>query len=205
MSELVDMASQFKGLPMADLIGSPLTAACDSQIKLAAATADFIKTIGFLPPTADAAKADPNAIGGTRIAKFGFSRNLADGTKEDVILDVPLLAIVKVPALSIIKVDITFDMEVKSSSASKESKDASLKVGVEASGGWGPFSVKVNVEGSVATHKENTRSSDNSAKYHVEVHAEDSGMPEGLARVLDIMNQAISAPPAKQLPAPAPT
>jgi hypothetical protein len=53
----------------------------------------------------------------------------------------------------------------------------------------------------VATHKENTRSSDNSAKYHVAVHAEDKGMPEGLARVMDILQTAcvprrISAPVA---------
>lgn len=203
MPELIDMASQFKGLPMAELIGSPLTAACDAQVRLAVATSDFIKTIGFFPPSADS-KGDPNAVGGVRLAKFGFSRNTADG-KEDVMLDVPLLAIVKVPTLSITRVDITFDMEVKSSSASKESEDKSGKFSADASVGWGPFSLKVHVEGSVATHKENTRSSDNSAKYHVEVHAEDKGMPEGLARVLDIMSQAITPPPSsKKLPAPAP-
>jgi len=67
----------------------------------------------------------------------------------------------------------------------------------DASVGYGCFSLKVHVEGSVSSHKENTRSSDNSAKYHVEVHAEDRGMPEGLARVLDIMQQAITPPPAK--------
>ena len=205
MSGLIDMASQFKGLPMADLIGSPLTAACDSQVKLAVATADFIKTIGFFPPSAEDAANDPNAIGGTRTAKFGFTRNLADGTEEEVMLDVPLLAIVKVPALSVTRVDITFDMEVKSSATSKESLDTSGKFAVDAKYSAGPFSVKVHVEGSVASHKENTRSSDNSAKYHVEVHAEDSGMPEGLARVLDIMHEAITSPPSgKQLGAPEP-
>jgi hypothetical protein len=57
--------------------------------------------------------------------------------------------------------------------------------------GWGCFSATVHVEGSVAAHKENTRSSDNSAKYHVQVLAEDTGMPEGLARVLDILHTAI--------------
>lgn len=196
MSELIDMASQFKGLPMAELIGSPLTAASDAQVRLAVATADFIKTIGFYPATADDIKKDANAVGGTRTAKFGFSRNVGEA-KQDVVLDVPLLAIVKVPTLSITRVDITFDMEVKSSSATKETKDESGSFSADASVGWGPFSVKVHVQGSVATHKENTRSSDNSAKYHVEVHAEDSGMPEGLARVLDIMSQAITPPPTK--------
>jgi hypothetical protein len=200
MSELIDMASQFKGLPMADLIGSPLTAACDAQIRLAVATSDFIKTIGFYPPAAGST--DRNAVGDIRNARFSFTRNTASG-KELVDLDVPLLAVVKVPTLSITRVDITFDMEVKSSSASKETEDKSGKFSADASVGWGCFSLKVHVEGSVATHKENTRSSDNSAKYHVEVHAEDKGMPEGLARVLDIMSQAITPPPAKQLSAPA--
>ena len=68
--------------------------------------------------------------------------------------------------------------------------------------GWGPFSLKVHVEGSVASHKENTRSTDQSAKYHVEVHAADKGMPEGLARVLDMMNSAI-APKTVTAAAPA--
>ncbi|MEO7494806.1 MAG: DUF2589 domain-containing protein [Massilia sp.] len=193
MAEIIDMASQFKGLPMGDLIGGPLTAACDAQVRLAYATADFIKNIGFLPPGKD----DPTGVGATRLAHFAFTRPVADKTDpsktidENVSLDVPLLAIVKIPSLSITKVDITFDMEVKSSFASKESEDKEGKFSADMSAKFGPFSVNVHVEGSVATHKENTRSSDNSAKYHVQVLAEDGGMPEGLARVLDILQTSI--------------
>lgn len=202
-SELIDMASQFKGLPMADLIGSPLQAACDAQLKLAAATANFIQTVGFAPDATD-----PSKPGEIRTVNFSFDRQVlkpdptdpskapTNGT-ERVDMKVPLLAVVNIPALAITKVDVTFDMEVKSSSMSKDSEDKSGKFSADASVGWGVFSLKVHVEGSVATHKENTRSSDNSAKYHVEVHAEDRGMPEGLARVLDIMNRAITAPPGK--------
>jgi hypothetical protein len=188
---------------MADLIGAPLQAASDAQLKLAVATADFIKTIGFLPPP-DPAK--PDTLGGTRTAKFAFTRSNPDAKdgKEEVMLEVPMLAIVKIPALSVTRVDITFDMEVKSSSVSKDSTDKSAKFSADASVGWGVFSLKIHAEGSVASHQENTRSSDNSAKYHVEVHAEDKGMPEGLARVLDIMNQAITAPPVKAVAPPPP-
>lgn len=194
MSELIDMASQFKGLPMGDLIGGPLTAACDAQLRLANATADFIKYIGFQGPSKD----DPNGVGATRTAKFSFTRQAPDPDDasktidEDVTLDVPLLAIVKVPSLSITKVDITFDMEVKSSFASKESTDTSAKLSADMKFGWGVFSATVHIEGSVASHKENTRTSDNSAKYHVQVLAEDAGMPEGLARVMDILQTAIA-------------
>ncbi|MBB5369997.1 MULTISPECIES: DUF2589 domain-containing protein [unclassified Janthinobacterium] len=206
MAEIIDMASQFKGLPMGDLIGGPLTAACDAQVKLANATADFIKYIGFLPPSEN----DKNGVGATRLAHFAFTRPVADPAdpsktiEQSVALDVPLLAIVKVPSLSITKVDITFDMEVKSSFSSKETEDKSGKFSADIKAGWGPVSVKVHLEGSVATHKENTRSSDNSAKYHVQVLAEDGGMPEGLARVLDILQTSIQPRIAAPAPAPAP-
>ena len=195
------MGDQFRGLPMGDLIGGPLTAACDAQVRLANATADFIKVIGFLPPAASGTTpADPNAVGDVRKVTFRFDRaaqgSAADASTgvvpmETVELDVPLLAVVKVPNLSINKVDITFDMEVRNTEQSREATDATASLEAEAKVGWGPFSATVKISGSVSSHKENTRSSDQSAKYHVEVHAVDDGMPEGLARVLDIIAQSV--------------
>ena len=199
------MADQFRGLPMGDLIGGPLTAACDAQIRLANATADFIKVIGFLPPAAagQGGTPDPNAVGDVRNVTFKFDRpsqsKLPDPANPDaplpmetVELSVPLLAVVKVPSLFIDKVDITFDMEVKNSEASKESTDMQAAMEAQAKIGWGPISATVKISGSVSSHKENTRSTDQSAKYHVEVHASDKGMPEGLARVLDMIATSVA-------------
>jgi len=107
-------------------------------------------------------------------------------------LEVTLLAVVKVPSLAINKVDISFDMEVKNSEQSRDERTEEGKFSAEAKLGWGPFSAKVNVSGSVTSHKENTRSTDQSAKYHVEVHAVDDGMPEGLARVMDLIAQSVA-------------
>ena len=206
MAELVKMSDQFQGLPMDSLIGGPLTAACDSQIKLARATADFIKVIGFLPPTAEQLEDDENAFGETRTAAFKFKRPVelpsppsADGSpqppemaEEEVEIEVPLLAIVNVPNLSVDSVDVTFDMEVKSSFSASAGAATEASTSVQAGAGWGPFSAKVTVQGKVSAHAENTRSSDNSAKYHVEVHAEDKGMPEGMSRVMDILQTSIA-------------
>lgn len=212
--ELENMSDQFKGLPMGELIGGPLNASCEAQVKLAQATADFIKVIGFLPPAKDAT--DPYS-GGTRTATFRFKRPVDNPAvkpgepnstlEEEVEICVPLLAIVKVPNLSITTVDVIFDMEVKSSFATKESSDTEASLDAEMSIGWGCFKATAKIHGSVASHKENTRTSDNSAKYHVQVHAEDRGMPEGLSRVLDILQTACapraigSAKPVAALPA----
>lgn len=209
--ELVNMSDQFQGLPMDSLIGGPLTAACDSQIKLARATADFIKVIGFMPP-----EDIKSEVGKTRTALFQFKRPVEipgqtgkDGAaltaptikEEQVELEVPLLAIVNVPNLTITSVDVTFDMEVKSSFETKSSSDKEGSLQAEAKVGWGPFSAKVSVQGKVSSHKESTRKSDNSAKYHVAVHAEDRGMPEGLARVMDILQTSV-APKSISQPEP---
>jgi hypothetical protein len=46
----------------------------------------------------------------------------------------------------------------------------------------------VSMSGSVATHKENTRSTDNSAKYNVKVHAEQLPATEGMLKLSDMLN-----------------
>ena len=193
MSNLINMSSQFQGLPMADLIGAPLTAACDSQLKLANATSTFIQAVGFKP-------SDDGKSLVSRTASFKFNRPVqstdANGnpviTQEEVALDVPTLASVNIPSLSTQKVDINFQREVKSSFSQSEKQDSSGSFSAEATIGWGIFSAKVNVQGAVSSSKETTRKSDNSAKYSVTVLAEDKGMPEGLARVLDIMQSAVA-------------
>ncbi|KPC52585.1 DUF2589 domain-containing protein [Amantichitinum ursilacus] len=198
MADIVNMSAQFKGLPMADLIGAPLTAACDAQVKLARATSDFIQLIGFAPDPAAAAGTPGTPI--TRTASFRFKRPVdrpataqpGDFYEEEVEMEVPLLALVKVPALSITTVDVNFEMEVKSSFAEHTSEDSTMSASLDASVNWGVFSAKVHVQGSVSSHKDNTRTSDNSAKYTVAVHAEDKGMPEGLSRVLDILQSSVA-------------
>lgn len=198
MTGLVNMSQQFQGLPMGDLIGAPLAAACDAQVKLAQATSDFIRTVGF--------EKDKDDKEVTRTAAFRFKRPVVnpDGTtgEEEVSMDVPLLSIVKVPNLAVSTVDITFDMEVKSSFSEQNSKDSKTDYDVTTGLKIGPFSMSAKVSGSVASHMQNTRSSDNSAKYHLNLKAEDKGLPEGLARVMDIMQTACE-PRVRNLSAPA--
>ncbi|WP_038094742.1 DUF2589 domain-containing protein [Tumebacillus flagellatus] len=178
---------------MQDLIGAPIKAACDAQVALAKATADFITTVGI-------EKDKDGKPLGPRHVTFEYNRmvenpsyNPADASSKPFVdqhveIAVPLLAIVPIPNLGIDLVDVTFDMEVKSSFQSKD--NFSYEVGGSVSGSfWG---VTVEVHGSVTSSSENTRQSDNSARYHVQVHAKDKGTPEGLARVLDMLHQSIT-------------
>lgn len=169
------IAEQFAGLQMDQLIGAPLRAAADASTLLANSTADFINRVGF----------DGN--GKVRTVAFAYHKRSVneDGTSnlDEMKVDVPMLAIVPIPNLQVDEVNILFDMEVKQS----EKQESSLDMGATISGTANFGIVKVSVTGSVSAHQSNTRSSDNSAKYHVDVRATNHGMPEGLARVLDMM------------------
>ncbi|MBB1268163.1 DUF2589 domain-containing protein [Shewanella sp. SR44-3] len=192
MGELVKMSDQFGGLPMDQLIGGPLAAACDAQISLAKATSDFIESVGFVTdPTSKLQK--------VRYVDFKYDKYeedpQADGSikrvKREYSINVPFIAIVSVPTLQVTEVDVNFMMEVKSSFSeqTKDSRQASFEA--EVSGSIGPFSIKVKAQGSIASSKESQRSSDNSAKYDVSVKARQLGTPEGLSKVMDILHQSI--------------
>ena len=174
------IAEQFAGLQMDQLIGGPLSAAADASIQLANSTAAFINQVGF------------ERNGKVRTVAFSYQRRSMneDGTSnlDDMKVDVPMLAIVPIPNLQVDEVNILFDMEVKQSEKSEKTMD----LGANLTGSLNLGIFKVNVTGSVSAHSSNTRSSDNSAKYHVDVRASNHGMPEGLARVLDMMAVNIS-------------
>ena len=186
--QLVNMSSQFGGLPMDQLIGGPLKAACSAQVLLAKASADFIKDVGLN----DAGGGNMNA----RTVDFSFNKPVQDpdGTTklEKVDLQVPLLAIINTPSLSVKEAEVRFTMEVKSSTSSKTTSDSKADLTAHAKYNAGLFSCDVTVHGSVANHSENSRKSDNSAKYDVKVVARDDGPPEGLMKVLDMLNDAIA-------------
>lgn len=182
------VGDQFKGLDMHSLVAGPLLAACEAQSMLAASTAKFIQDVGL-------EKSEDGKISKVKTTSFSFQRGLLGengesvGT-ETVNMEVPLLSIVKIPTLAIDDINITFDMEVKSAESSESSSDKNGQIDANAKIGFGPFSAKVNIKGSIACHEKNTRSTDNSAKYHVSVHAKDYGTPEGLARMLDVLATA---------------
>ncbi|WDE06533.1 DUF2589 domain-containing protein [Thalassomonas viridans] len=189
--ELVQMSDQFQGLPMDTLIGGPLTAACDAQVMLAKATSDFITDVGF-----DEQKK-------VRMVDFSFSKpehkENPDGTidivRSDYEVSVPFISIVSVPTLQVDNVDVSFNMEVKSSFSESKKSDRQAAFSAEGGGRIGPFSVKVKVSGSVSSSSATERKSDNSAKYGVQVTAKQTGTPEGLSRVMDILQQSIAPVP----------
>ena len=125
-----------------------------------------------------------------------MNRVVTDGTTGEQTVQtlyskVPMLPLVPLPSLAITSADIEFTMEVKTSEVDKSSTDTESSIQASASGGFWGMKYSVSMAGKVATHKENTRSTDNSAKYNVKVHAEQLPATEGMLKLSDYLTQML--------------
>ena len=200
-----NISDQFKGLPIGELIANPLISAAQAQGKLAGITKDFIEEVGLQnvgtedKPVLKARTVDfaYDAIVEHKDPQSGETTTKVEPRK----MQVPLLSVVNTPNLSVKNVKIDFDMKVQSSSEHKDSTSVKVDTSVKYKAWWSPVSASVTA--SVGSKSENTRKTDNSARYTVHCEARDDGAPEGLMKVLDILGDAIK--PAPQGGASAPT
>ena len=186
---MAKIADQFKGLPMGELIANPLMAAAQAQGKLAGVTEKFIKEVGL--------QSGDNGELSARTVDFKYDSPVQDENGNTSIesrnLKVPLLAIVGTPNFSVKNVTVDFDMTVKSSTSNENTTQADVKTKVSYDNWWSP--VKAEMTASVSNKSVNTRKTDNSARYTVHCEARDDGAPEGLMKVLDILNSDIQPVP----------
>jgi Protein of unknown function (DUF2589) len=220
---LLSMAQQFSGLPMDSLIGGPLQAAAKAQQSLAMTQTQYILNTGFCQAT------DPTT---KKVTYTPITATIAMGQTQPVIstdptsgkatvqaansslnIDFPIITMIPIPTLSVSSVDITFDMEVKSSYTHETDAETASKTHEEGSFdakmGWGCFSVEV--KGAIS-HDSSQSNSDkqsyqksNSAQYHVEVKAEQQPIPDGIKMLLQMFSNNMTMKPILTSAAVTPT
>ena len=79
-------------------------------------------------------------------------------------------------------------MQVDEQSTHTDSRDTEVDTKAEVSyNSWWGLKASASMSGKVATHSQNTRKSDNSAKYDVKVHAEQLPPTEGMLKLSDAL------------------
>jgi hypothetical protein len=184
MSELSD---NFSNLPMKDLIANPLVAACEGQQALVGSFITFLDSMF---------DKDKDGVSRPKTLDMQVERPVFDPKTNQTssitsTIKAPLLGLVPVPALLVKTVDIDFSMEIKSSFSDKSNTKIDAGMEASAGGAYGGFSASVKFTGSVSNQRENTRSSDQSAKYSIKIHAEQMDPPETLSRLLDLLNKTV--------------
>ncbi len=199
---------ELKQIPFGHLIGAPMKAAIESQALAAQSTIDFIKQVGFKKAAGDdtdfmfddlAADADAGEI---RNVTFSYrKKDIGEETddpdnvsEEEFSLTVPILTITPIPYIRID--EMTIDFKAKLTDQVVHKSTSATAVSASVSGSYGSFwtPVKVNFRVS-ATHKTtSSRASSQKREYSMDIHvrAVQDELPQGLSRILDVLEDAIS-------------
>ncbi|NBR95670.1 MAG: DUF2589 domain-containing protein [Proteobacteria bacterium] len=113
----------------------------------------------------------------------------------------PILGLVPIPGLLIDDVEIEFSMEVHSTSSSQTQKDAKEDYSTKKykKDNLDPQLKEwldedtLQINGNLSSINKTSRSTDNSAKYHIKISAKQHQVPEGMARILDMMAHSIGS------------
>ena len=174
-----NVTDKFKGLPMRELIAAPLIAAAEAQQELAATAWNFYKQIAFDDDGKTA-----------RVLEFDIKRPIQqDGemTTMSQSVKAPFIGLVPIPSLLIDRVDVDFQMEVTDTSNVKSTTNAE----VEAKASAKHWFINAEISGKVTTARENTRMTNQTAKYQIHVTASQQPQTEGLSKLMDIMASCI--------------
>ena len=99
--------------------------------------------------------------------------------------ELPAIAGVNGQRFSFAKARFELDMTVTSHTEHKIETGVESGIEAGASGGWGPVSAHVSMHVDVSHKDEQTRTTDMSARIHMELDMEREPIPEGLAKMID--------------------
>lgn len=174
------------GLPLGMLVCGPLVEVARGQTELCRVYLEHVFKLAYK---------DGNPENEVNMIKFKLQRPVTDGTGnmvlEDFEVQAPLLSLVPVPAFTMSEAEVKFTMEVKQHDASSSSQDAEAHSEASVEGKYFGVGFKVSCGGSVSSHSENTRSTDQSAKYDITAKAIQQPPAEGMAKLTDIFHSVI--------------
>jgi len=195
---MANLVAELNSLDFSVYIGGPLQAAIQAQNAASMATVNFIKEVGFEPGST------PGTMGPVRYVDFKFSKSVPDPDydpdapvsatnqpmmNQDIEVQVPLLAMLTPPALRIDEMTIDFNAKLTSVETASVSSEfaASAELGIN-------YKV-VNFKASASYKRTSSRGTSVEKTYNlgVKLTAVNDEMPEGLDRILTMLEDSITS------------
>ena len=193
------ITSDFGGMPLKALIGAPLKAAADANGMLARSQTQFLLSTCF-------EKIDGSENLTPKMLEFNVTRQVIQGngkaseTPLSMKVSVPLLTLIPLNSLAVETLDVSFEMEVKSSTEYMH-EDETLRRDEMKGNITHPYqSDKFSCEiygslGNTSYHNnKNKRSAktNSSGQYDIKLHAGQLPLPTGLTTIIDMLAKSIA-------------
>lgn len=184
----------FVGLPIEHLICDPILAVARGQKQLVSEYLDQLNELAFTKEDNKDGSKNANIIN-LKMERLTNSSTTGEVATVNQTMQMPLIAIAPVPAFGMKDLSVSFQMEIKQSTANTDTSSKSSTTGasgsVDVKNSWGFGSVHAkgsfNTSGTVSSSKTNTRTSDFSAKYEITATATQMPPTEGMAKFTQTM------------------
>jgi hypothetical protein len=165
-----------------EMIGAPLHAIIEGETIAAQASADFIKTVGFVPNGA------ADSFGSLRMITFQFERQseVETGKTETATMRVPLLSLIPIPLLQVKNASIEFGLNITEFLTNK----------TETTGSTTPFlsppkaRVKVLPQ-PIPTKSTTTQDTTTKVDVQLKMNIVQADIPSGLAKLFSVFEAAM--------------
>lgn len=178
-----DESKKDSALSLTQLIGAPIRALVEAEAQAAMATANFIRSVGFVQD----GSGNFGKLGDLQMASFLRKRRNAQGEEETVEVQIPLLTMLPIPALQIRDAELEYTVKILDTELSRSDSPAALQASA-----LGMPDVPATLRATLArdTRSEHRRSLDMLVK--MKVNIEQSDMPAGLAKLLSISAESVN-------------
>jgi Protein of unknown function (DUF2589) len=207
-----NFGAELQQLPLQYMLSEPLTAVIKAQALAAQTTIQFIQSFGLTDTSGGGATPTWTA----KTVDFTYSHQVPDpqnpGQTVSVTssLTVPLLAIIPIPYIQAKDLNVSFEFKIRdvqsSESLTKVTGTTSYDFTQNVKGSWGGGVLGIlggpsgsadetshfNLTVSATYQSTNRAELDRSATFKMTMNAVQDQIPEGLARVLTILNDAIT-------------
>jgi hypothetical protein len=180
--------SEFEKIPLAVIIAEPLKAAVSAQKEAAKATIDFVHSMMNETGQGDAKTLVPQSV------FFKTKMGLENNTVREVTVEAPLLSLVPVPHLRIDSLTINFKYQIAETLVEKKENAAGAELEARTGALLSPWA-SGSFKGSVSSKSSEEATMNRSGSLEVTVHASESPIPEGLAKILSMLSNAFDIKP----------
>lgn len=188
-----DESKKDSALSLTQLIGAPIRALVEAEAQAAMATANFIRSVGFVQD----GSGNFGKLGDLQMASFLRKRRNAQGEEETIEVQIPLLTMLPIPALQIRDAELEYTVKILDTELSRSDSPAARQASA-----LGMPDLPATLRATLArdTRSEHRRSLDMLVK--MKVNIEQSDMPAGLAKLLSISAESVNQ---RLVEGPAPT
>jgi hypothetical protein len=191
----ISLAAEFQSLPLEAIIAAPLKGAIEAQAVAAATTKAFIESMldKENKPINVQFKISRNIISTAPTTTPSNAPSATTGTTETATIDAPLLSMVPIPHLRIDSLTTHFKYEINLAEKHENELGWSVDATAGTTGLLAKF-VSVSLKGTISSKSKEESVMNRSGVLELTLHASEAPIPEGLAKMLNLLSSTIPAP-----------